>query len=353
MNVHMMCPINQTGYGYASSYICKTLEESGHNISLTPIGQIQADNNDDIKIFQKQFQTLPGYDDPVIKIWHQFDLLQKVGRGKYFALPFFEVDRFNQREIYHLNFPDHIIVTSQWAKQVLLNNHIDKPISVIPLGVDLNIFDYTQYNTSQKDDTYIFCSIGKWEKRKAHDTIIECFGKAFNHYDKVELWLVTQNPFLNQEEESYWFNLVDNSPLASKIKVYQRLPNHHAVANVLAHTDCGIYISRGEGWNMELLETMAMNKPVIVSDYSAHKDYVTSDNSYLVDITDTEPAVDNKWFFGQANWAKLGQSQIDQTIEHMRHVYKNNIKTNTNGLLTANNLSWNSCAANLLNIVQS
>ena len=123
------------------------------------------------------------------------------------------------------------------------------------------------------------------------------------------------------------------------------------MAKFMAYVDCGVYISRAEGWNLELLETMAMNKPVIVSDYSAHTEFCNSDNSYLVDVDTTEPAHDGKYFQGQGNWAKIGQKQIDQTIDYLRFVYNNQIKTNPEGLKTAQNLSWGNSARTLINSV--
>ena len=52
------------------------------------------------------------------------------------------------------------------------------------------------------------------------------------------------------------------------------------------------------------METMALNKPVILTNYSAHTQYSTKDNSYLVDVDSTEAANDGIWFKGQGNWAK-------------------------------------------------
>ena len=55
--------------------------------------------------------------------------------------------------------------------------------------------------------------------------------------------------------------------------------------------------------------------------------------------------MDNIWFHGKSgNWATIGQNQIDQAIEYMRYVYKNNIRTNNNGLKTAQNLTWQKTA---------
>ena len=90
-----------------------------------------------------------------------------------------------------------------------------------------------------------------------------------------------------------------------------------------------------------------MNKPVIASNYSAHTEYCDSENSFLVEMNDLEPAIDNKFFFGTSNWGKIDQQQIDQTIEYMKHCYKNNIIENKPGLTTAQKLSWQN-TSNLL-----
>ena len=342
MNVQLMSPVGGTGYGYVGLNIIQELAKN-HNIGYTPIGQPNVESQAQADLLNHCISVvhLIPDDSPSLKIWHQFDLLVRPGKGKYYAFPFFEVDKFNQKELYHLNSTDEIVVSCKWAKDIIQNNNISKPVHIVNMGVDTEIFNP---NNNQITDNYIFITIGKWEKRKAHDIIIECFGQAFDSKDNVELWMVTNNPFLNKEEEAEWTKRVDSSPLREKIKVFPRLPNHQAVAQVLGYADCGIYISRGEGWNLELLETMAMNKPVIASNYSAHTEYCTPENSFLVNIAETEPAIDNKWFFGDSNWAKIDQDQKDQTIEHMRFCYSNRVLSNPAGLETAQTLSWkNSC----------
>lgn len=346
-----MCPLGYTGYGYASLNIVKELHKNNDNICVLPIGQPNIDNEKDALIIKQYLDNIENvpYDAPSLKIWHQFDLLTRPGRGKYCAFPFFEIDTFSAIEKYHLNFPDLLLASCEWAKQILINNNIKTDIKVVPLGVDTSIF--SPKPITKDPNKYIFCTIGKWEKRKNHDLIIECFNKAFTDSDEVELWMVTHNPFLNKQEEQYWLNLVSGSKLRNKIKVFPRLPSHESIAEVIGYSDCGLYISRGEGWNMELLESMAMNKPVIVSNYSAHTEYCNNSNAFIVDITETEPAHDDKWFFGQGNWAKFGQNQIDQTIEHMKYVYSNKIRDNKAGLTTAQIYSWTNTATKIRSVV--
>jgi glycosyltransferase involved in cell wall biosynthesis len=112
----------------------------------------------------------------------------------------------------------------------------------------------------------------------------------------------------------------------------------------MRQADCGIFPSRAEGWNLGLLEMLSCGKPCITTNYSAHTEFCNKENSFLIDIGEFEPAYDGKWFFGQGSWAKMGQKQIDQCIEYMRHVYRNKIITNTEGIKTAEQFSWTNSA---------
>ena len=86
--------------------------------------------------------------------------------------------------------------------------------TVVPLGVDTNIF---KPHTTARDTT-VFFNCGKWEVRKGHDILVNCFNEAFCEEDDVELWMMCENPFLG-EQNSHWINLYKNSPLGHKIRI--------------------------------------------------------------------------------------------------------------------------------------
>lgn len=343
MNINFSSPINHTGYGIASFNILKELC-STNNVCFFPIGQPIINNQSDYNLLTELMYNRYKMDikAPIVKIWHQFDLLDRIGKGKYYAYPFFELDTFNDFEIINLNVPDEIIVSSEWAKSVMINNGINSPVSVVPLGVDRLLFN--EYMQKTRDDNkYVFLNIGKWEVRKGHDILYKLFNDAFSDNPDVELWLLAaehNNSYSSKEEVEEWHKKYS----APNIKLFRGLQTHKEVAELIANSDCGIYPSRAEGWNLELLETMSMNKPAIATNYSAHTEFCNKDNCYLVDITDKESAYDGKAFQNQGNWAKLGQSQYDQIIDYMRYVVKNNIKTNTNGIVTAQKYSWKNSA---------
>ena len=301
-------------------------------------------------------QNMLKYDPeaPCLKIFHAHDLAARIGKGPYYAYPFFELDTFSDIEKHNLSCCDKIFTSSNWSKKILINNNVQKEISVVPLGVDTSIFDYRLCEQiKDKKETYVFCTIGKWEIRKGYDILLDLFTKAFSKEDDVELWICasSDNGYINEEEKNQWHHMYQNNKFSDKIKLFPPLQTHDDVAKLISYTDCGIYISRAEGWNLELLETMAMNKPVIATNYSAHTEFCDKNNSYLIDIDDKEPAYDGKFFKGQGNWAKIDTKQIDQIISQMKYLYNNKIKTNPNGIKTAEKFSWDNSAKAILNSV--
>lgn len=346
-NLNFMSPIGYTGYGISSFNMLKALKKEECNISLFSLSNLQTINpesKEDADIIKECIRTSIGYDykAPCLKVWHSNDLSIRIGSGPYHVYTFFELDTMTDQEKHNLKSCENIFVASKWARRVLTDNGISSDITVCPLGVDTDIFKPFENDTN--NNKYIFYNIGKWEKRKSHDVLIECFNKSFSEQDDVELWLFSHNPFLNTYETQEWVNLVKNSKLAKKIKIFPRFATQIELYNTVKMADCGIFCSRAEGWNNGVIESMSMGKPVIVTDYSAHQEYCNDKNSFLVNITETEPAIDNKWFNGQGNWAKITEDCKEQIIFYMKKCYNNQIYKNSSGLKTANNYKWENTA---------
>lgn len=350
MNINFSGPINNTGYGIASFNIVKELSKLS-NVTYFPIGQPSVNTKEDYDLVLSLIQKRVSADiyAPHFKVWHQFDLLEHIGKGPYIAYPFFELDTFAAHEITSMNVPDLLCVSSKWAQGILQNNGIHTPSDVVPLGVDRNIFNENVKKTSDPNK-YVFLNIGKWEIRKGHDLLLELFDTAFPNEDDVELWILASektNNYSSEQELKQWKNMYSKN----RVKLFSGFDTHQEIAQLIANSDCGLYPSRAEGWNLELLESMSMNKPVIATNYSAHTEFCNSDNCYLVNISETEKAFDGKAFHGQGNWAKIGSDQIDQIINHMRYVYNNRIQSNPYGMETAKKLSWTNTAQTIMRCI--
>jgi glycosyltransferase involved in cell wall biosynthesis len=352
MKINYSGPINNTGYGLASLNILKELSKIA-DVTYFPIGNPAVNNQNDynavLPLLQKRMQL--DINAPNFRIWHQFDLLDHIGRGKYIAYPFFELDSFNDFEKINLKVPDIVCVSSKWGQQVLHNNGIESPSCVVPLGVNREIFN-NNIKSNRKDDKYVFLNIGKWEVRKGHDLLFNIFNTAFPNEKDVELWILASektNSYSSSDELTQWKTMY----ASDRVKLFSGFETQEEIAQLIANSDCGLYPSRAEGWNLELLETMSMGKPAIATNYSAHTEFCTSDNSYLVDIEETEKAFDGKAFQGQGNWAKLGKNQIDNIIDHMRFVYKNRLNVNPNGIETAKKYSWANAADQVMRCISN
>ena len=356
MKINLSTPINQLGYGIAGLNICKELSEIT-DLSLFPIGPIQITNRNDaekIKPCLISAQML-DFHSPSIKIWHQHDMSQFPGKGIRIGFPFFELDTFSDIEKHHLNSVDYIFVCSEWAKNICSRNLTidDDRIMVVPLGVDQDIFKPC---TAVDSDKTIFFNCGKWEIRKGHDALVKIFNTAFDEKDNVELWLMCSNPFLSVEESSEWESLYKNSKLGEKIKIIPRADTQEEVYNIMSHIDCGIFPSRAEGWNLELLELMSCGKHVIATNVSAHTEFCKSSNARLVDVLEQENAYDGKWFFGNGKWAKITKNNIREFADLVRNVHEekmfSKLGTNQEGIKTAKDFSWKNTARKIYQHVQ-
>jgi len=202
-------------------------------------------------------------------------------------------------------------------------------------------------------------SVGKWERRKGHDVLLDAFNKAFLTEDNVELWMLAYNPVISAdpsqagEKNQEWEGLYRSSLLGSKIKFLPRMASHREVAAVMQQSDCGVFLSRAEGWNLPALEMMSCGKQVIITNYSAHTEYCNSSNAHLVEISHLEDAHDGRWFFGHGQWAALGDDQIEQIVSFMREIHaqrqEHGSVVNQAGIDTAERFSWDDTAKSILN----
>ncbi|NBO99253.1 MAG: glycosyltransferase family 1 protein [Proteobacteria bacterium] len=354
--MNIISPINQLGYGITGLNIVKSLSKLT-KVALWPIGQPQVVNQNDADIISKALQNAIFFDPdkPCIRIWHQHDMSQFVGRAERIGFPIFELDEFNAVEKHHLNTLDKIFVCSSWAKNIILNNTklSSNNVYVVPLGVDQEIFNTDSNNKSEKT---IFFNCGKWEIRKGHDIIPEIFNKAFEKDDNVELWMMNSNPFIRPEDTKAWQNLYNTSKLGSKIRFIDRVDSQKEVYNIMQQTDCGLFPARAEGWNLELLEMLSCGKHVITTNYSAHTEFCNPDNALLIDIEEHEMAYDGQWFHGKCGkWAKIGPSQIEQAVHYCRMVHNEkqngNLIINKSGIQTGYNFSWENSAKKIIKYV--
>ncbi|MGH7138897.1 MAG: glycosyltransferase, partial [Pirellulales bacterium] len=306
--INLTCPINQLGYGVVGLNVLKALSRTGREVACWPIGRIDA-GADDRQLIEEAIERQKRFDGraPSIRIAHQNHLAEHVGSPRI-GFPIFELDQFTQQELNHLRNQDRLLVTCQWAKEIVESCGAlpeSGLVGIAPLGVDRTIFHEPLDDVHDRPRTTVFLSVGKWERRKGHDLLLEAFNKAFGPQDDVELWMLTFNPVIGNDRSAtmaknqQWESLYKSCPLAEKIRILPRLADQREVAATMRRADCGVFLSRAEGWNLPLLEMMSCGRQVIATNYSAHTEYCDSSNALLVQVDQLEDAYDERWFSGQ------------------------------------------------------
>jgi len=358
MKINLRGPMaTYLGYGHCCFNVAKSLDLLGHDISYFKVGQPQltSNDNDDVSLINKWLQNaqLPDFYAPFLNVWHEFLTAERVGGGPYNLLTFFESDTMDDLRKAHLRFPDRVIVASQWAKQVLINNDINQDVQVCPMGVDSTLFK----PCPQKDDgVTTFINVGKKEYRKGHDVLIKAFNLAFEKTDNVALKMIWNNPLLTKDEGDQWSTLYKNSKLAEKVELLDGgVMTDSMYVQQLASADCAVFPTRSEGFGMPILQAMSCGLPVIVTNYSAPTEFCDQTNTMLIDVDEKEIAYDGKFFFGTGQWAKYRDSQMEQLVTYLRCVHKD-IQSYRDSFgekarQTAQNLSWERTGKRLVEIM--
>jgi glycosyltransferase involved in cell wall biosynthesis len=255
------------------------------------------------------------------------------------------------------------LIASRWGEGIIrkeIPGRSKDSVAVVPLAADRSIFAPRAVvnKLAQLPATKFFCA-GKFEPRKAQDRLIEAFNLAFTPADDVLLMLNCDNMLCDKAYNDRWHNDAKSTPMGAKIYFVEPRPGTQAVlAEWMLSVDCGVFPSRAEGWNLELLEMMACGKTVIATNCSAHTEFVTADNALLIEIDELEPWVQPAWYpmySGKGNLARFGPRQMEQLVTHLRRVHalkqSGQLSVNQAGLETAGRLSWEICARNILGAI--
>ncbi len=359
MDINLLAPICRTGYGVVGLNFLTALSRQQHAVALFPRGPIAAPPEHAL-VVKSAYERQAFYNPkaPSLCLAQQLHLAEHVGHGLHCGFPIFELDRFIKAEVHHLRCMDRLLVCSHWAQGILVEHGIpEEQTRVVPLGVDAELFspDRIAGRPAGVTDT-IFCSVGKFEKRKGQDVLIEAFNLAFEPGDAVQLIVHGWNAMLDEAGNRAWVERFKQSKMGSAITVTTGpFATQAELAGLMAMADCGVFPARAEGWNLELLEMMALGKAVIATAYSGHTEFVHPENCRLIPVDDLEPAEDGMAFRGQGAWAKLGREQVDSLVCHLREVHRlkqaGQLGRNEAGIETAREFTWDAAAKSLVQAI--
>jgi glycosyltransferase involved in cell wall biosynthesis len=255
--------------------------------------------------------------------------------------------------VHGCNRMDLIIVPSEHSKKSLIDSvyneadkntgniiaqhKVQKPVEILFEGFNENfgteyVQEVTQLDQIKEDFAFLF--VGHWlrgdlgEDRKNVGMMIKTFATAFKK-EKVK-------PALILKTSSAGFSVMDRENTIKKIKEALG-KDYGSVPVYLIHGDLteaemnGLYehpkvkamlnFTKGEGFGRPLLEFSLTGKPIIVSGWSGHLDFLKEGAVLLEgELKNVHPSAADQFLLKEAKWFTVS---ISEALTKMKDVYKN------------------------------
>lgn len=246
-----------------------------------------------------------------------------------------ETRRLHKDYVERCNCADEIVVPSEWCKEVFLESGVKKPLAVVPLGVDLDIYkpDVEPIGFSKNLKPFIFLSVFGWSLRKGYDVMLRAFLEEFTSDDPVSL-LISSRYFGSTDESKKQVIRNDiarisstvTNPKKPQVILFGDVLSDEMMPRLFAAADCYVLISRGEGFGLPYAEAGACKIPVIGTRYSGHTDFLNDENSWLVDVDGFRSAETTlawiSYFYEDAEFPIFGSKAVEQTRYFMRQAFE-------------------------------
>jgi glycosyltransferase involved in cell wall biosynthesis len=371
--VFISAPVDTySGYGARSRDIVKALLKTNkYDIKIlsqrwgsTPFGFLKEDNEEHKQILEciwKQPQ-LPKQPD----LWIQITVpneFQPIGKYNIGITAGIETTICSPYWIEGMNRMNMNLVSSEHAKTVFQNSKFEKrnqlgqtegitelksPIEVLFEGADTEIYrkldiianNELSININSIEEDFAFLFVGHWlqgeftQDRKNIGGLIKTFLETFtNKVNQPALILKTQNATPS---------IMDKNDIQEKInairnQVKGKLPNIYIIHGELSDIEMNmlynhpkvkahVSFTRGEGFGRPLLEASISQKPVIVSNWSGHLDFINPEWSIMLagKLEQLHPsAVVQDMLLPESSWFTVDYKLAPKHLKDVFENYKN------------------------------
>ena len=378
----------RSGYGDHSRDILKSLFKlDKYDVKIVPTrwGNTPQDQiNPQTEFGQKILQNVVTKVDREIDIFIQISVaneFKKVGKYNIGITAGVETTVAPQDFLSSGNNMDLIITPSEFTKDVLVNTSytqvdkktqkelgqikLQKPVEVLFEGVDTTIFNGKSKSSilDSVDTDFNFLFVGHWlagglgHDRKDVGMMIQTFCTVFKDISKK------QQPGLIIKSSQAGFSVMERESISNKIKDLtnqfgDKCPPIHLVFGDLSESELNdlynddkvkakVMFTKGEGYGRPLAEFATTGKPIIVSNWSGHKDFLPEENTVYLEgeLKNVHESAANKFLLKESKWFNVDYSKaagqiFDVYKNYNKHIKKSaGLKTNINNNFTLDKMT--------------
>lgn len=285
-----------------------------------------------------QEATLPGQNPYAVNLFHvnpsQIVALRRtlgpdVWAGRYnIGFWYWELATFPNRWSAAWRLVDEVWVASSFVQQAL---SAAAPVPVVKMPPAIvpampSICDPVRFGINPAKYTFLYAfDLDSGVQRKNPLGMIEAYRRAFAGCSDVQLVLKIGHVERHRRALAQIVESARNLPIC----VLDQPLTRDEMQSLFHRCDCYVSLHRSEGFGLTLAEAMSAGKPVIATGYSGNLEFMTRENSYLVDYTLVPVGRGAEPYPADAEWA---EPSVEHAAHLMRQVYTDRVSAAARGL---------------------
>jgi glycosyltransferase involved in cell wall biosynthesis len=170
---------------------------------------------------------------------------------------------------------------------------LEEKIRIVPGAIDAAAYSPERYPVGKQRGTrrFQFLSVFDFTPRKGWDVLLRAYLEEFSADEEVTLMVKVVNFFGESRPEERLREFIRQHSFRNlpNLVLIDRVCSEDDLRQLYAGCDAFVLASRGEGWGRPYMEAMAFGKPTIGTRWSANLEFMSDQNSFLVEISGLEP----------------------------------------------------------------
>jgi glycosyltransferase involved in cell wall biosynthesis len=240
----------------------------------------------------------------------------------------FETDRIPEDWIDLCNKLDEVWVASAFNVETFAASGVDRrKLHVIPSPIDDLTFNLSVDTLALPGSaTFTFLSVFGWSLHKGWDVLVRAFVEEFELGEAKLVIKANRVPGVSvvmqrDRVTAYVSERLGRDPRTVPEIVFLDLQlSLENLARLYRSVDAFVLPSRGEGWGRPYMEAMAMQLPTVATRWGGNVEFMTDENSYLVDFHLTDVPVEGYEEIAQYEGHRWAEPSVTDVRAKMRDI---------------------------------